>query len=79
MRLSDRHTSECHRCLIRTGVGASLAYLIRVGVMATAAGGVSVETVVFRRGDHHAVAVNVDLRRDSPRSRRGPPCADPIL
>ena len=34
--------------------------------MATATRGVSVETVVSRRGDHHAVAVNVDIRRTRP-------------
>jgi hypothetical protein len=60
---------ECHRKLIRTGLTARFAYLIRVDGMATATGRIGVETVVCRRGDHHAVAVNVDIGRSRPLMR----------
>ena len=61
-----RQTSECYRRLIRTGLAACFADPIRVGRVAAATRGVSVGTVVSRRGDHHAVAVNVDIRQTCP-------------
>ena len=58
--------SECYCRLIGTGLSARLAYLIGVGGMAMATGRIDVETVVGGRGDHYAVAVNVDIRRTRP-------------
>jgi hypothetical protein len=66
IRPTDRETSECHRHLIRTGVAAGFAYLIRVGSRATVTGGIGVETVIRGGNDQHAVALNVDIARSGP-------------
>ena len=56
-------TSERHCHLIRTVTRAGFAHRVDVGGMATAVKMIGVETVVRNGGDHHAVAVSVDIRR----------------
>ena len=53
-------SSERHRRLIRTGLSASIAHLIRKGTRRRATDFVGVETVVPGANDQYAVAVHVD-------------------
>src|SRR5439155_697020 len=53
-------SSERHRRLIRTGLSASIAHLIRKGTRRRATDFIGVETVVPGANDQYAVAVNVD-------------------
>ena len=52
---------KCYCCLIRTGVCACVAHAVRIASMATATNGIGVGTVVWRRGNQHAVAINIDV------------------
>jgi hypothetical protein len=62
---SPDETSKYHRRLIRTGLGACIAYLVRVRGMATPTGGIGVASIV-RDGDNaRSVAVNVNIARSS--------------
>ena len=66
--------SKRHRHLIRTGLGACIAHFIRVGGMATATGGIGVETIV-RVGDDSAFRCGKCRRcSKSLRSMRGLLC-----
>ena len=58
-----RQISECHRRLIRTGVGPGVAHLICEAAMATATNFIGVETVISGGDDPCAVAVNIDIAR----------------
>src|SRR5437773_7599163 len=53
-------SSERHRRLIRTGLSASIAHLIRKGTRRRATDFVPIETVVPGANDQYAVAVHVD-------------------
>jgi len=55
--------SKCYRCLIRTGVGTSVAHLICERTRRTVSDPIGVETVVPLSGDQNAVAVNIDAVR----------------
>src|SRR5439155_8444906 len=59
--------SEPHRCLIRTGSAARVAYLIGVGSMATASRGISVEPVIQGGDDQPPITIDVDIARSRPR------------
>jgi hypothetical protein len=54
---------ERHRDLIRTGLSALVAHFIRISGMATAARRIGVKPVIWRRGDHGVVAVDVHIIR----------------
>src|SRR4051812_48043578 len=58
--------SELHRCLIRTGLAARVAYLIGVGGMATATRGISVESVI-QGDDQHPITMDIDIARSRTR------------
>ena len=60
---STRHaSSECHRRLIRTGLGARFAHLIRKAAVAATIDGICVGTVVLCIQQEGVVAVNVHSR-----------------
>jgi hypothetical protein len=59
---------ECHRSLVRPGIGASVAHFICERARRAAADAIGVETVIPGGSDQRAVAVNVDTIR----SRAGP-------
>ena len=59
---------ECHRSLVRTGIGASVGHFICERARRAAADAIGVETVIPGGNDQRAVAVNVDTIR----SRAGP-------
>lgn len=61
-----RQISECHRRLIRTGLGARITNLVCEAAMATNTGIISVRTAVRHRRDQHIIAVNVDICRSCP-------------
>ena len=68
IRVAVGQVSECHRHLVRTGLGACVAHLIRVGGMATASGRIGVGITVYHVGDHSArgSAVNINIRSSLP-------------
>ena len=55
--------SKYYRCLIRTGVGTSVAHLICERTRRRAADPIGIETVIPRSGDQRAVAINIDTTR----------------
>ena len=67
-------SSKRHRKLVRTGLTACVAYLIRKGAGRRATDFIGEETVVPGRNDQRAVAVNIDLTRSraAPRQVRSP-------
>ena len=66
MSAAGRQTSKSHRRLVRTGLGACIAYLVGVRGMATPAGGIGVKTRIVRNGSNaRSVAVNVNIARSS--------------
>lgn len=58
--------SERNRRLIRTGLRTRIANLVCEAAVATSIGIVSVGPGVRHRGDHHIIAVNVNIRRSCP-------------
>ena len=59
----DRQISECHRRLIRTGLGARITNLVCEAAMATSTRIISIRAAVRHGRDQHIVAVNVDICR----------------
>jgi hypothetical protein len=74
LRATGRQILKCHRRLIRTGLSASIAHLIRKGAGRRATDFIGVETVVPGGNDQRAVPVNVDSIRSraAPRQVRCP-------
>ena len=62
--------SECHRRLIRTGLGACVTHLIRECAVAASVSVIGVWTRIVRHsGDLHAVPINVEIGRSRPLMR----------
>jgi hypothetical protein len=58
-RLEIESKRHCH--LIRTGLGACVAHLIREGAVDTVTDPIGVETVIRGGDDLHAITVNIDI------------------